>query len=206
MTATTEAAAPGFTLHLPPRWIPLERRPDRVEAQARAILTQRLGPAGGDARRRRELERDLAAALRGASAREVRLAALLVEMTTDGLPVLAAFTLTTHAMPPTGVAGLLQPDATRIGERVAAVELPFAGSAVKVAYRDRVRPPLPRGRGGAGMSPAPVTVAVTQHLVPHPDGRRVVVATGLTPTLALAGAFEVLFDALAATLRLSTAE
>lgn len=196
-----------YWLRLPPGWVPLERTDRGIDAQVAHLLQAGavLGPpTRAEARGRARAERQLTTAMRAARSPDVALAAVHVEPasppdpagSTDGRgssTVAAAFTVTTHARPPVGdaITGLLS---VRNGART--VDLPFAGPAVRVTSLEVV--PVHEGPDRAAGT---VRVALTQHLLPHPDGRRVLALNGMTSALERAEEFESLFDALAATFR-----
>ena len=192
MSAATKPKL-GFWMNLPDGWIPLDPSSERVPDQVARILDSRADTDPHLSAHRGNVERQLTAALKAARTRDLVFGAILATFTRDGFPIAASLAVTRHTAPTAAEAGaILEGLGTDGAKANTLLDTPFAGTVVRSAYRERV-----------AASDAPhaesTEVAVFQYFLPTPDRRRVLVATGATPTLPMADVFGTLFDAMVST-------
>jgi hypothetical protein len=186
---------PVMRLRIPDSWQSYDLSGNDL-AQRRAAVLRTLPEAG----RRAEVNRwfrDLRAMLGDARRRGAVYAAGTVAMHDDGLLVA---TLGVFQLRIPGGRTLELPDLMRLaglggadpGREIRMVRLPHAGPAARI----RARQSVPLGQHGS------VEQLVVHTLVPLPVGRRLLLVTCASPTLALADPLADLFEAITDTLRL----
>lgn len=176
-----------FSLILPDNWLPLDVAGEQRIADEVAALLDR-GAASDDSFRshRGRIDKQLRAAIRSVRREPVVMAAVLVSVLDDILPLFASLTVAI-------VDGSLSDYPGRPGAQVQLVELPSAGAAIRQQFTETTTDP------SIGVS---IPAAVAQWLVPMPDRRRRLVLTFVSPDTEpiLLEAFADLFSAIAESL------
>ena len=183
MTSTTTE----FSLVLPDNWLPLDVAGEQRIADEVDALLQR-GAATDESFRshRGRIEKQLRAAIRSVRREPVVMAAVLISVLDDILPLFASLTVAIAD-------GVLSDFQGRPGAQTSLVELPSAGVAVQQHFTDTSTDP------STGVV---VPAAVFQWLVPMPDQRRRLILTFVSPDTepVLLEAFADLFSAVAESL------
>lgn len=193
--SSSAATRVGFWLNLPDGWLPLDIEGGRIPAQVAALIEQRAAADPNVAAHRRVIEQQIASALRAARRKELAFAAILATCTRDGLPIAASLAVTRHRMPGSAdLDAMLGAAQAQAGRTVSLLDTPFAGAAVRCAWRERIAA-QPGVRETA-------EVALVQYHVPIPGRQQqLLTLTGATPTLPMAEVFGTLFDAIVSTLQ-----
>ncbi|MEO6700830.1 MAG: hypothetical protein ABI140_04230 [Jatrophihabitantaceae bacterium] len=181
-TATAE-----FSLVLPDNWLPLDVVGEqRIANEVDALLERGAATDESFHSHRGRIEKQLRAAIRLVRREPVVMAAVLISVLDDILPLFASLTVAIVDSSPSDYQG--QP-----GADVQLVELPSAGVAVRQQFTDTSTDP------NTGVT---VPAAVFQWLVPMPDQRRRLILTFASPNTEpmLLEAFADLFSAVAESL------
>lgn len=180
-TATAE-----FSLVLPANWLTIDVTGDRrINDDVEALLRQ--GAVTDEAFRthRGRIEKQLRAVVRSVRAESLSMAAVMISVQDDILPLFASMTV--------AVAERLDGYRGRPNADISMVELPSTGPAVLQRFTDSSIDPQ------TGVN---ITAAVFQYLVPMPDQRRRLILTFASPDTepVLLAAFGELFAAVAESL------
>lgn len=195
-----QAPPAGFRLATPGNWFTLDLDPATRNQSIARLVNARIADFPQIAERRQEIIRMLRGAAREAAEHEVAFVSMMAEAA-DGPGMSASLTVVITPVaadddgggPVTDVESLRASLAGRSAPPqrvdVGCVELP-AGTAVRLCgLRENDLP-------GGGES---VVTSMVQYFIPVPDSAAFAVVTFSTPTLALAGPFTELFDAIAST-------
>lgn len=181
------AATAEFSLVLPDNWLPLDVVGEqRIANEVDALLARGAATDESFRSHRGRIEKQLRAAIRSVRREPVVMAAVLISVLDDILPLFASLTVAIAD-------GSLSDHRGRPGARVQLVELPSVGVAVRQQFSDTSADPT------TGVT---VAAAVFQWLVPMPDQRRRLILTFASPDTepVLLEAFADLFSAVAESL------
>ncbi|MGI8665835.1 MAG: hypothetical protein ACR2N4_07380 [Jatrophihabitans sp.] len=180
-------ATAEFSLVLPDNWLPLDVDGEhRIAAEVESLLSRGAAHDPSFNTHRGRIEKQLRAVIRSMRREPVVMAAVLISVLDDVLPLFASMTAAIVDGGADGYRG-------RPGAVARLVELPAAGQAVWQRFTDRSADPQ------TGTS---LQAAVFQWLVPMPDRQRRIVLTFVSPDTepVLLDAFADLFSAVAESL------
>lgn len=191
----------GFWMNLPPGWLPLDPKSNRIPEQVEELLERRAAEDPQVAAHRGQIEQQLRHALKLARSQDLAFAAILATFTEDGLPIAASLALTRHRTVDGAEAHQVLAELGEQRDKTNTLfEIPYIGTAVRSEYLDRTPVEMPPARGSSAPAGTGVAeVAVFQYYIAVPHSTDLIIASGATPTLPMREVFSQLFDAIIST-------